>query len=42
MWFDNPTFSDIDARLQTSKFISTRWNEEIAKRKFVNVKRINY
>ena len=31
MWFDNPTFQDVDARLQTSEMISKRWKEETGK-----------
>ena len=31
MWFDNPTFQYVDARLQTSEMISERWREEMAK-----------
>ena len=37
MWFDNPTFSDIDARLQTSDFISKKWLEEISSDRYVTV-----
>ena len=29
MWFDNPTFQDVDARLQTSEFISEKWKEKV-------------
>lgn len=31
MWFDNPTFQDVDARLQTSDFISEEWKRETSK-----------
>ena len=31
MWFDNPTFQEVDARLQTSPFISDKWKEETSK-----------
>lgn len=31
MWVDNPTFQDVDARLQTSEFISKKWREETGK-----------
>ena len=31
MWFDNPTFQDVDARLQTSEFIAEKWREETAR-----------
>lgn len=31
MWFDNPTFQDVDARLQTSDFISEKWKKETSK-----------
>ena len=29
MWVDNPTFQDVDARLQTSPVISERWKEKV-------------
>lgn len=29
MWFDNPTFQDVDARLQTSPMISEKWKEKV-------------
>lgn len=35
MWFDNPTFQDVDARLQTSDIISARWKAETAKDKYL-------
>ncbi len=35
MWFDNPTFQDVDARLQTSKEISERWKAEMAKSNYL-------
>lgn len=31
MWFDNPTFQDVDARLQRSEMIRERWLEETGK-----------
>ena len=31
MWFDNPTFQHVDARLQTSQKISKKWLEETSK-----------
>ena len=31
MWVDNPTFQDVDARLQTSEYISNKWREETGK-----------
>ena len=31
MWFENPTFQDVDARLQTSEMISGKWLEETSK-----------
>ena len=31
MWFENPTFQDVDARLQTSPEIAKRWLEETSK-----------
>lgn len=35
MWFDNPTFQDVDARLQTSEMISERWKAETGKDKYL-------
>lgn len=35
MWFENPTFQDVDARLQTSDFIAEKWKEETAKKKYL-------
>lgn len=35
MWFENPTFRKIDARLQLSEEISKRWNEKISDPKFI-------
>lgn len=37
MWFDNPTFQDVDARLQTSEMISNKWKAEVSKDKYVSV-----
>ncbi len=37
MWKQNPTFQNIDARLQTSDFIRTRWVEALDKRDFVRI-----
>tara|TARA_Y100000385_G_C13093082_1_gene639835 strand:+ start:1250 stop:1402 length:153 start_codon:yes stop_codon:yes gene_type:complete len=31
MWFDNPTFQDIDARLHINPSIAERWKEETSK-----------
>ena len=31
MWFDNPTFQKVDARLQTSETIAKRWIQETSK-----------
>jgi len=36
MWMDNPTFKKIDARLQTSKYISEKWKAEIYKAKYIH------
>ena len=36
MWFDNPTFQDVDARLQTSETIATKWKERIYSDDFMN------
>lgn len=35
MWFDNPTFKGIDARLQLSDAISKRWKAKTADAKFI-------
>lgn len=35
MWFDNPTFQDVDARLQTSPFIAKKWLEETSKDRYL-------
>ncbi|WP_242155618.1 glycoside hydrolase family 26 protein [Aestuariivivens sediminis] len=35
MWYDNPTFKKIDARLQLSDEISKRWVEKISDAKFI-------
>ena len=36
MWFDNPTFQDVDARLHTSEIIKNKWNAEVSKDHFLN------
>ena len=35
MRFDNPTFQDVDACLQTSKIVSERWEEKIYSYDFI-------
>ncbi|MEM6632469.1 MAG: glycosyl hydrolase [Bacteroidota bacterium] len=35
MWFENPTFQDIDARIQTSSMISERWKEKVYQAPFI-------
>ena len=35
MWFDNPTFQNVDARIQTSPLISAKWNEEMKKERYI-------
>ena len=35
MWYDNPTFQYVDARLQTSEMIAQQWKEETAKAKYL-------
>lgn len=35
MWFENPTFKKIDARLQLSDSISARWVRETSKAKYI-------
>jgi len=34
MWFDNPHFQDVDARLQTNDIISKKWKEKISESRF--------
>ena len=36
MWFENPTFMGIDARIQTSKYIENKWLEEINQEKYIH------
>ncbi len=36
MWKNNPTFRDIDARLQTSDVISEQWNSIISQPKYIH------
>ena len=36
MWFDNPTFQDVDARLQTSEMISEKWKEKVDDTRFLH------
>ena len=35
MWFDNPTFQYVDARLQLSEEISSKWIEETSRAKYL-------
>lgn len=35
MWFDNPTFQDVDARLQTNEAIAKRWKEKTESGRFL-------
>lgn len=35
MWVDNPTFQDVDARLQTSEFMAEKWATETGKDKYL-------
>lgn len=35
MWKENPTFKRIDARLQTNEWISSKWNEQVSKPKYL-------
>ena len=35
MWFDNPTFQDVDARIQTNEDISSQWLEETNKERYI-------
>ncbi|WNJ16170.1 glycosyl hydrolase [Pontibacter sp. G13] len=36
MWFENPTFRDVDARIQNSEMISTKWMERMNQGRYVN------
>ncbi|MDN5217107.1 glycosyl hydrolase [Fulvivirgaceae bacterium BMA12] len=36
LWKENPTFRDIDARLQTSEFISEKWQNIISQEKYLH------
>ena len=36
MWFDNPTFQDVDARLQTSEDIANKWKAELADERYLH------
>jgi len=36
MWFDNPTFKRIDARIETSPFITKKWKEKMASKHYIN------
>ena len=36
MWFDNPTFQDVDARLQISPMISKKWKEKVYTDRFLH------
>lgn len=36
MWFDNPTFQDVDARLQTSEMISAKWKRKVSDPRYLH------
>ena len=36
MWFDNPTFQDVDARIETSPMISDKWLEKMNSPMYLN------
>ena len=36
MWFENPTFQDVDARIQESPEIKTKWKEKMNKGLYLN------
>ena len=36
MWFDNPTFQDVDARLQTNPGIIKKWKEKVYDERFLH------
>jgi len=36
MWLNNPTFKDVDARLQNSEMISKKWKEKMASHVYMN------
>jgi len=42
MWYNNPTFKNIDARLQTSDFISKKWKEKMNEPRFIHASDFKY
>lgn len=36
MWRDNPTFRDVDARLQINPTIAKRWRDEVSKERYIH------
>lgn len=36
MWVSNPTFNQVDSRLQMSKWVSLKWKKEIEKPQYIN------
>ena len=36
MWLDNPTFQNVDARLQTSEMISEKWKAEVSTKRYLH------
>lgn len=36
MWIDNPTFQQVDSRIQESEYVSTMWKQELAKQKYLH------
>ena len=38
MWFENPTFQDVDARIQESPMISEKWSSKMAESRYLNAK----
>ena len=37
MWFENPTFQKVDARIETSPMISERWRSKMDESRYLNI-----
>ncbi len=35
MWINNPTFQQVDSRIQMSPFITQKWKEEMSKPRYL-------
>ena len=42
MWFENPTFQDVDARIQESPMISEKWKAKMNNDNYLNAEDINW